>query len=138
MTFLLEEVFFTKSDAIKRLAEHGIVLRDSYKLKSKEISGIMDYSLQFELSISESDKNKIIDDFKISSYLINSKTYEMFDIRPKQYISRKTDTVMYAIYEETNFWNLQYCKVLTNGYVQTWDIIQIPKNENKINYIRTQ
>lgn len=45
---------------------------------------------------------------------------------------------MYAIYEENNYWNLQYCKVLTNGYVQTWDLIQISKNDNMINYVRNQ
>jgi uncharacterized membrane protein len=138
MTFLLEDLLFTKSDAIKQLSEHNIILRDDYKLESKEISGIMDYTLQFELSISDSDKNRIIKDFKTSKYLIKNEPHEMFDIRPRQYISRNSDTVMYAVYEETNFWNLQYCKVLTNGYVQTWDIIQIPKDKNKINYIRNQ
>ncbi len=138
ITFLLEDLFFTKSDAIKQLSEHNITLCDDYKLESKEISGIMDYTLQFELSISHSDKNRIIEDFKTSKYLIKKEPYEMFDIRPQQYISRNSDTVIYGIYEETNFWNLQYCKVLTNGYVQTWDIIQISKDKDKINYIRNQ
>jgi hypothetical protein len=138
MSFLLEDLFFTKSDAIEHLAEHDIVLQDSYKLTSKDISGIMDYTLQFDLSISESDKNRIIADFKTSKYLIEKAPIEMFDIRPKRFIPRNSDTVMYAVYEELNFWNLQYCKVLSNGYVQTWDIIQIPKDENKIHYIRNQ
>lgn len=62
----------------------------------------------------------------------------MYDIRPKDYKTRETDTIMYAIYEENNYWNLQYCKVLTNGYVQTWDLIQISKNDNMINYVRNQ
>ena len=136
--FLVEDIFFTKNDAIECLQEHDIVLNDDFQFINKEVSGVMDYVLQFELKISDTDKNQILKNFRQSNHLIIVDQDIMYDIRPKDYKTRETDTIMYAIYEENNYWNLQYCKVLTNGYVQTWDLIQISKNDNMINYVRNQ
>lgn len=136
--FLVEDMFFTKNDAIECLQEHDIVLNDDFQFINKEVSGVMDYVLQFELKISDTDKNQILKNFRQSNHLIIVDQDIMYDIRPKDYKTRETDTIMYAIYEENNYWNLQYCKVLTNGYVQTWDLIQISKNDNMINYVRNQ
>ncbi|MDS1032188.1 hypothetical protein RDV77_06120 [Porphyromonadaceae sp. NP-X] len=138
LSFLFEDVFFSKNDAIEHLQEHGIILNDECKIISKEISGVMDYTLQFKLEISDADKKQIIQKFRESKHLINPDHNIMYDIRPKDYKIREYDTIMYAIYEENNYWNLQYCKVLKNGYVQTWDMIQVSKNDKKIQYIRNQ
>ena len=58
--FLVEDIFFTKNDAIECLQEHDIVLNDDFQFINKEVSGVMDYVLQFELKISDTDKNQIL------------------------------------------------------------------------------
>lgn len=136
--FIFEDLFFFKSDAKEKLEEHDIFLTDNFKMDEKSISGVMDYTLQFHLTISESDKEKIIEKFSKSPYLIIKNPDEMYDIRSKVPRKIEKDTVLYATYEEDNYWNLEYCKVLKNGYVRTWDIIQISKRKNELNFIRNE
>ena len=136
--FLFEDLFFTKSDAKVKLEEHGIFLLDKFEMDKSNISGIIDYTLQFKLSISAADKSRIIRNFMQSPYLIKVNKQEMYDIRSVLNKEIKNDTSIYAIYEEDNFWNFQYCKKIRNGYIQTWDIIQISKNKNELNFIRNE
>lgn len=137
-SFIFENLFFVKSDINERLAEHDIFLSDSFDIESKRISGIMDYTLQFELNISRSDKEKIINKLKDSPYLIIGNQGDMFDIRSSIPSHLTKDTIAYVTYEEDNYWNLQYCKALKNGYIRTWDMIQISKNNDKLNFIRNE
>lgn len=136
--FLFEDLFFTKSDAKAKLEEHGIFLLDKFEMDERSISGIMDYTLQFKLSISAADKSRIVRNFMQSQYLIKVNKQEMYDIRSVLNKEINNDTSLYAIYEEDNFWNLEYCKKIRNGYIQTWDIIQISKNKNELNFIRNE
>ena len=134
--FIFEDFFFFQSDAKEKLEEHDILLTDNFKMNEKSISGVMDNTLRFQLSISESDKEKIIGEFSKSPYLITKDPNEMYDIRSEIPSELKNDTIIYATYEEDNYWNLEYYKVLKNGYVRTWDIIQISKNRNELSFIR--
>ncbi len=136
--FILEDLFFFKSDAKAKLEEHDIFLNDNFKIIEKSISGIMDYTLQFHLTISKSDKEKIIKKLSKSPYLIIKNSNEMYDIRSKTPHTIMNDTVLHATYEDENYWNLEYCKTLKNGYVRTWDIIQISKSKNELNFIRNE
>ncbi len=63
---------------------------------------------------------------------------EMFDIRANAPKPVNNDTTIYAIYKETNCWNLQCCKITRGGSIQTWDMIQIPKNGCTLRFIRNE
>lgn len=136
--FFFEDFFFSKSDANEILKKHGIILSDDFKFESKSISGLMDYTLQFDIQISKYDKERIIKSMANSRYRIYENPDEMYDIRSKVPKSLFRDTILYVTYEEDNYWNLQYCKVLSNGYIQTWDMIQIPKHKNRLQLIRNE
>ncbi|MGJ1457195.1 hypothetical protein, partial [Sphingobacterium multivorum] len=50
-----------RHDARKLLSEHHITLKDDFKIISNQSGGLRDYTHQFELSISEKDKQSFID-----------------------------------------------------------------------------
>lgn len=135
---LLQDFFFFKSDAKEILKEHGITLVDDFKLENKRISGVMDYTLQFDLQLSESDKERIIQLLEDSRWRIYGNHGDQYDVRLKVPDVLTKDTILYSTYEEGNFWNLQYCKVLSNGYIQTRDLIQISKIKNNLRFIREE
>jgi len=138
LNFLYDDIFFFKSDAKKKLEEHNIILNENFDLKNKSISGVMDRELQFELTISEKDKEEIIKKFKNSPYRSLNNTNEIYDIESKIKNSLKRDTILYSIYEENGFWYLEYCKILSNGYIQTRDMIQVSKNNNELYFTRKE
>ncbi len=135
-SFIFDGFLFSKTDAKKALAENGIVLLDDFEFKSKSISGIMDYILEIEINISESDKNQIIETFKISEFRVENENFQMIDLYSKVPKILESDTILFATYETENFWNLERIMVIKNGYMRTNDIIQIAKEENRISMIR--
>ncbi len=58
---LFDDLLFSKSDARQLLSEHHITLNDDFKIISNQSGGLRDYTHQFELSISEKDKQSFID-----------------------------------------------------------------------------
>ncbi|HET6555702.1 MAG TPA: hypothetical protein VFG54_00215 [Prolixibacteraceae bacterium] len=136
--FFLKDFFFFKADAKDILKEHEITLVDDFKFEHKSISGIMDYTLQFDLQISKSDKERIIKLLADSRWRNHGNPDDLYDIRLKVPDVLTKDTILYSTYEKEHFWNLQSCKVLSNGYIQTWDLIQIAKNNNYLRFIREE
>ena len=133
------EVFFTKSNAEEILKEHSIMLNDDFQFENKNIiTGIRDYALQFDIRISKNDKERIIKQLANSPNRIHGSVHEMFDIRTNTPKLLNNDTTIYATYEETNCWNLQYCKIIRSGSIQTWDMIQIPQNGYTLRFIRNE
>jgi len=138
ISLFFESLFFTHQKAKEILEKHNIILSNDFEFINKDISRSMDYVLQFELTISNNDKERIIKSFINSPYRKNIDPLEMYDIRYLAKTDLLKDTVLYTIYEGLNYWNLQYCKILPNGYIQTWDFIQISKNNNELKFIRNE
>ncbi|MEQ9301461.1 MAG: hypothetical protein RIF33_22980 [Cyclobacteriaceae bacterium] len=137
ISFIYEDAFFFKSDARSTLKEHNIVLSDDFEFKRKSITGIMDHVLQFDILISPRDKDNLIQQLSTSSFRLIV-DIDMYDIRSQVPQTILSDTTLYASFEDERFWNLQYCKVLANGYVQKWDVIQVSKKGNKLSLLRIQ
>lgn len=144
LTFLILKTFsgdfrehpFSVSDANEILEFHNISLNDEFELSEKKISGVMDYNLEFELLISESDKSKIVD-------LINRTIYEQSNLNISNVDQllmnyQDIDTTFYFAYEKRNTWNLEFYHKLSNGYIRTQDLIELSKETNALSFIRLE
>lgn len=132
---VFEDQFFFKSDAIEKLKEHNVELKDDFKILSNESGGFMDYFHQFRLTISPSDKERLIDQIK-SADNYQDEVQDMFDLRSGKIRYSDRDTSFTANYQDE--WNFiyEYYKPNKQGYTPTWDRISISKTENRLNYER--
>lgn len=133
--FAFEDHFFFKSNAIELLNEHNVVLEDPFKIISNRSGGFLDYSHQFTLSISHSDKEKLINQIT-SSDNYQEKVNDMFDLRTDKLRYSDNDTTFTANYQ--NKWNYiyEYYKPNKKGYKPTWDKILISKTKSELTYLR--
>ena len=70
---VFEDQFFFKSDVMERLSEHNIELKEDFKIISNESGGIRDYFHQFRLTISPTDRERLIAKIKSAdSWFIRS------------------------------------------------------------------
>jgi len=82
-SFLFESELYFKSDAKKDLKELKVVLNDDFQILSNKIDGFPDYFQTTHLLISESDRNRLIeeithsDNFKILSDNAKTLAFEM-------------------------------------------------------------
>ena len=135
ITTVFEDKFFFKSDVNERLKEHNIELKDNFKIFSNESGGLMDYFHQFILTISATDKQRLIDQIKSAD---NDKedVEEMFDIQSGKNRYSTKDTVFTATYQDKWNYIYEYYKPNKQGYRPTWDRVSISKTENKLTYER--
>lgn len=125
---------FSARDVNKLLELHEIHLNDDFELTNKKISGVMDYTLEFELLISESDKSQTEDLIK---KLINKQ--QDLDISNADQLTSNyqgIDTTFYFASEQRNSWNLEFYHKLSNDYIRTQDVIEISKQTNKLSFAR--
>ena len=128
--WIFDGFFFSKNDAKTVLEESGIFLIDDIKFESKSITGIMDSHLEFEISISDSDKELVIEELKKSKYRIEKEEY--LTNRLSSNVPRVNDTVIIRVFDSELSWNISRLNILTNGYIRTDDFISISKGANSI------
>ena len=91
-SFFFEDDLYSKSDAEKSLAKRKIELKDDFKILKNESGGLRDYYHKFELEISKSDKNRLIDKIISESNYID-KIQNNFYLPEKAKNRYKGDTI---------------------------------------------
>jgi hypothetical protein len=127
---IFQDAFFTKNQAEKLLAEQDIILEDDFKvLNNKTSFAIGDYYHRFRLEISDDDKNRIIEEIKNSEGFKNmNDEKEDFYSKSLQYHGPKIS----QNYEDNEKFVREFLKSNGEGYAQTYRIIQLEKNDNKL------
>ena len=133
LSFVLEDYFFFKSDAKKFLKNNDIVLTDDFKIKSNSISRLNDVIQKFELEISSTDKEKIIQQIRNSKYFRDTLIdKEKLFSKSGNRLTNKT----YLDYEKDEFIIRETFQRLKIGYTSDHDIITISKNKNTLTFER--
>lgn len=132
---VFEDKFFFKRDAKKRLKEHNIELKEDFEILSRDSGGFMDYFQQFRLTISSSDKERLIEQIK-SAGNYKEEVKEMFDLRAGKLRCSDKDTIFIANYEDKWYYIYEYYKPDKQGHKPIWDKISISKTENELTYAR--
>jgi hypothetical protein len=135
METFFEDQFFFMSDAKEKLKEHKVELVDDFKIVSNESGGFRDYLHQFKLTISLTDKERLIDQIK-SADNYQDEIQDLFDLRSGKIIYSDKDTSFTANYQEESNYIYEYYKPNKPGYTSTWVRISISKTENKLIYLR--
>jgi len=125
---LFDDLLFSKSDARKLLSEHHITLNDDFKIISNQSGGLRDYTHQFELSISEKDKQSFIDqrswsdkmDERIEVHTTAVDRYEGDTLRANYH---DNDSYIYSMYRPNG-----------KGIVPTFITIRVSKSKNTLTY----
>ena len=135
LSIVFEDELFFKSDAKKMLTEHNIELEEDFELNSNNFSGIGDFYHRFELTITETDKKRLID--KIT----NAENYQnyvddRFDIRvdKPRYADKNQVKEFTANYQTEKEYIYEYYKPNEMGNKPTYHRISISKTENKLVY----
>lgn len=132
---VFEDRFFFKSDALERLKEHNIELKDDFELISNESGGFQDYFHQFRLTISPTDRERLIEQIR-TAHNYKEEIQDMFDLRYGKIRHSEIDTVFTANYQDEWYYVYEYYKPNKQGYKPTWDRISISKTENILTYER--
>lgn len=133
--YIFDDVFFFKSDVVKKLSEHSFELQDDFKITRNESGGFKDYYHQFEITISPQDKERLITQI-VTSENYQESTHEMFDIRYGKPRNTDRDTSFTANYQDDYSYRYQFFKPNKPGYKPTWDLISVSKTKNKLFYLR--
>ncbi|WP_282134987.1 hypothetical protein [Seonamhaeicola maritimus] len=129
ISILFNDYLFFKKDAQKLLSEQKIELKDDFEIIKNESVGTVDYYHRFELSISESDKKRIVTEFTTSNYFQDSiSSYFHLPSNQDRYIGNPK-TVNYLTHTE---YKSEFYKPNGKGYAPTYRIISIPINDNKL------
>lgn len=134
-SFILEDVFFSKKDMKEMLGEHDFILNDDFKVNSKSISGIRDLLYEFEITITDSDRNRLINEFlKSDYYLINPPDgYSIMEGKPRY---SQVDTSFYVTFQNKLGFEYQYYQPNKQGYSPQLDLIRLSKENNTISFQR--
>ena len=129
ISILFDDYLFFKGDARKLLSEQEIELKDDFEIIKNESTGTVDYYHRFELLISESDKKRLVNEFKTSkSYRDSISSYFHLPGTQDRYVGNPV-TVNYQTHTE---FKSEFYKPNGKGYVPTYRIISLPKSENKL------
>jgi hypothetical protein len=133
LSLVLEDYFFFKSDARKMLKENQIELKDDFKIKSNQITGLTDLYQKFELQISSRDKQKIFQQLRQSPFFKDSVEND-YSLPSKvgDGLTKKT----YLDYESSDFVCRETYQNQRTGYVSDYDIITISKKDNILTFQR--
>ncbi|WP_156875573.1 hypothetical protein [Lacinutrix venerupis] len=129
VSIYIDDYLFFKSDAIEHLSEQNIELKDDFEILENKSVGTVDYYHRFELSISESDKKRLVSEIKTSKFYQDSiKSYFHLPSTQDRYVGNSV-TLNYQTQME---YKSEFYEPNGKGYVPTFRIISIPKSENKI------
>jgi hypothetical protein len=133
LSLAFEDYFFFKSDARKMLKENQIELKDEFKITSNHITGLNDLYQKFELQISKSDKEVIIQQLRYSPYFKDSISD---DYNLQSEIGFGLTKKIYRDYEKENIVCRETYQKLRTGYKSDYDIISISKTDNTLTFER--
>ena len=125
---IYEDELFSKSDAIKLLSEQDIELKEDFELINNEsMSGIGDYYHTFTLRISDSDRERIINE------IVSAKDFNQ-NIQTVGYFSDMDDYYngprRIKYYETENQYIKELFEPQRKGYAPIYRKIEIDKNDN--------
>ncbi len=133
LPFALEDYWFFKSDAKRFLKEDGVILNDEFTIKSNHITGMKDMYQRFEMEISTSDRNRLINKFQQSSAFIGLQK----KMRNLQYdMDRKESKKIYRDYCFLDYVIRETYEKPNVGYKPNEDIITISKTNNVLVFER--
>lgn len=132
---VFEDKLFFKTDVQEILNEHRFELKENFEIISNKSGGVMDYSHQFRITISQRDRERLIEQIK-SANNYKKETVEMFDLREGKIRYSDKDTLFIANYHD--IWNYiyEYYKPNSQGHKPTWDKIMISKTGSELIYER--
>ena|SRR5690606_6265994 len=128
-----EDELFSKNDAVELLEEQNIKLNDEFEIEeNKSDWTIGDYYHTFTLSISENDKQRLINEIK-SSPDFNETTNNVTELiytQEEKPIGKK----IFQNYETKNYYIREYYQENGEEYVPTFRKISIDKNKNELKF----
>jgi hypothetical protein len=129
ITILFNDYLFFEKDARKLLSEQNVELKDDFEIIKNESIGTIDYYHRFELLISESDKKRLLTEFK-SSKSYNDSISGYFDLPRTQ--DRYIGNSVTINYQTNTEFKSEFYEPNGEGYVPTYRIISIHRSENKL------
>lgn len=132
---VFEDKLFFKSDVQEKLNAHRFELKENFEIISNKSGGVMDYSHQFRINISQLDRERFIEQIK-SATNYKTETVEMFDLREGKIRYSDKDTLFIANYHDKWNYIYEYYKPNSQGHKPTWDKIMISKTKNELVYER--
>ena len=132
LAFVFEDSLFFKSDVKKYLSEQKVELKDEFKIQNNESGGLKDYYHKFELKISDSDKQRIINQIKSSDNYLDEINNEFY--LPELAINRYEGDTLYANYQTD--WEYKKAIFYPNGKgnTPTYREISISKEKNELTF----
>lgn len=133
---IFRDEFFTKSNAKEFLAEQKIILKDDFKIINNiSHSAIGDYYHTFTLSISEKDRQRIIQQIKnAKNFKIKSDTtinHLLYLNNENRYFGKK----IIQNYETNNHYVTEFFEPSNQkGYAPTFQRISVSKTENMLTF----
>lgn len=125
---LFDDLLFSKSDARQPLSEHHITLNDDFKIISNQSGGLRDYTHQFELSISEKDKQSFIDQRTWSD-----KMDERIEVHSSAVDRYEGDTLR-ANYHDNDSYTYSMYRPNGKGITPTFIKICVSNHKNTLTY----
>lgn len=133
IAMIYEDELFSKNDALELLEEQKFYLNDDFKLDENSTSwAIGDYYHSFTLSISENDKNRIIEEIKSAPNYRDSS----FHVKELLYVQdeRKINVKYFQNYETSTSYVREYYKENGGNYAPTFRQIYVDKEDNKLKF----
>lgn len=132
LAFVFNDSLFFKSDVKEYLSAQNVELKDEFKIKDNESGGLRDYYLKFELEISDSDKQQIINLIKSTDNYQNEINNEFY--LPELAKNRYKGDTLYANYQTD--WKYKKAIFYPNGkgYTPTYRVISISKEKNELTF----
>jgi len=125
---LFDDLLFSKSDARQLLSEHHIPLNDDFKIISNQSGGLRDYTHQFELSISEKDKQSFINQRTWSD-----KMDERIEVHSSAVDRYEGDTLR-ANYHDNDSYTYSMYRPNGKGITPTFIKICVSNHKNTLTY----
>lgn len=128
-----EDELFSKEDAIELLEEQNFKLNDEFKIEeNKSDWAIGDYYHILRLSISENDKQRLINqiqsspDFKDTTNNVTELIYS----QEKMPVGKK----IFQNYETKNYYTREFYEENGGNYAPTFRKVSIDKNKNELKF----
>ncbi|MBL1219055.1 MAG: hypothetical protein D8M59_16370 [Planctomycetes bacterium] len=132
LAFIFDDTLFFKSDVKEYLSFQNVELKDEFKIKDNESGGLRDYYHKFDLEISDSDKQRIINLIKTAENYQTEINNEFY--LPQLAKNRSEGDTLYANYQTD--WEYKKAMFYPNGkgYTPTYRVISISKEKNELTF----
>lgn len=133
-TTIFEDELFSKDDALERINEQGITLKETFTIdKNESMWAIGDYYHTFTLSISENDKQQIVN-LIVKDPSFKKSADSIIDFRIDSAINRYESPRVIQNYEDESSYVRELFEPNGKGYAPTLRRIRISKTINTLTY----